>query len=75
MSIRAVLNIAALTALIAASQPAQSQDRTRECKIAPNNGSDSLLMKLRRRFSLVSQRNQRHAVSSRIKIGPAWVFG
>jgi NAD(P)-dependent dehydrogenase (short-subunit alcohol dehydrogenase family) len=38
-------------------------------------GSDSLLMKLWRRFGLVSKRNQRHAVSSRLRVAPAWVFG
>jgi hypothetical protein len=38
-------------------------------------GSDSLLMKLRSRFILDSQRNQRHAISPRIKIDPAWVIG
>jgi hypothetical protein len=41
----------------------------------PNIPSDSLLMKLRRRFGLVSERNQRHALSSRLEVGPAWVFG
>ena len=37
-------------------------------------GSDSLLMKLRRRFGLVSRGNQRHAVSSRLRVAPAWAF-
>jgi hypothetical protein len=37
-------------------------------------GSDSLLMKLRRRFGLVSQGNQRHAVSSRLRVAPARLF-
>jgi hypothetical protein len=43
---------------------------------ASNPGSDSsLLMKLRRRFGLVSERNQRHALFPRFQGAPAWVCG
>ena len=45
----------------------------RFCDPAWKIGSDSLLMKLRRRFAWFA-RNQRHAVSSRLKVAPAWVF-
>jgi polyphosphate kinase 2 (PPK2 family) len=46
--------------------------RILECVSACNFGSDSLLMNLRRRFGLI-QGNQRHAVSSRLRIGPTRV--
>jgi transposase len=36
------------------------------------SGLTHSLMNLRRRFGLVSKRNQRHAVSSRLRVAPAW---
>ena len=60
------------------SAPGQVQRCQSAPKIDPrsacNFGSDSLLMKLRRRFGLVSQGNQRHAVSSRLRVAPARLF-
>jgi hypothetical protein len=37
-------------------------------------GSDSFLMKLRRRFGRIPERNQRHAVFPRFEGASAWIF-
>jgi hypothetical protein len=57
---------------ITSRDPAWKSDPLRRGS-ASKIGSDSLLMKLRRRFAWFAG-NQRHAVSSRLKVAPAWVF-
>jgi hypothetical protein len=44
------------------------------CQTASKIGSDAHLMKLRRRFGLVSQGNQRRAISSRLRVAPTRLF-
>ena len=71
--------IESIAALAARTQPhvdiliCQTASKT-DPRSASKIGSDSLLMKLRRRFGLVSKRNQRHAVSSRLRVAPARLF-
>ena len=55
-------------------KPHKYRNKKKRCQSACNFGSDSLLMKFKRRLTLVSQRNQYHAASpTSVGLGPSRV--